>query len=136
MNTIQLNEMLKTCPITRKNFRGVYASDEVPHHLSPLPGFIIINTDPSYCPGLHWFAIYIWSPKLAWYFDSYGKPPELKLPLLHKIKRIIYNKIPVQSVFATTCGQHTLFFLLFSITWYMLQRYFIKILFYIKCVCK
>ena len=76
MNSKQLCWILSNDKFTSRNFKGVYALDEIKHvqQLS-FPSAYVFNLDPSYKPGVHWVAVYIDRKGLSEYFDSFGRPP-------------------------------------------------------------
>ena len=78
MRSSQLERALRTHRETRDVFVGVFASDQLPvcpRQKKPLA--LIVNTDPSHKPGLHWCAFYI-TTDCVYYFDPYGIPPLVK----------------------------------------------------------
>lgn len=59
--------------------------------------FNILNLGDNIRGGTHWVAV---DNKNKEYFDAYGFPPPLK------IKDYSYNKIPLQYLNSTLCGQY------------------------------
>ena len=53
MNTLQIKRALESNSFTKRNFRGVFAADELPKSLDTFPCGFIANTDPSTKPGIH-----------------------------------------------------------------------------------
>ena len=100
--------------VTSKNFKGVYALDEIGHikQRSFLSAFVF-NLDLSYKPGLHWAAVYIDSKGLPEYFDSFGHPSprEIKDFSYTCVENWNYNHVPVQELYSTTCGQFVVFYI-------------------------
>ena len=95
------------------------ACDELPKYNGcKLPAMLIVNTHLSTMPGEHWLAIYITKHKQGFFFDSFGNPPdydnfpsEINKFLVKNCTNISYSRKQVQSNYATTCGQHCVFFL-------------------------
>ena len=58
MNTIEIDQVLKTHPSTRSVFKGVYARNRLPRRLN-VPSAWIGNTDSDDRLGTHWIALYI-----------------------------------------------------------------------------
>ena len=114
MNSSQLRWILSNDKVTRRNFKGVYALDEISHiqHKS-FPSAYVFNLDPSHKPGLHWVAVYIDRKRLPEYFDSFGRPPprEIKDFLDTYAESWNYNHVPVQELYSTTCGQFVVFYI-------------------------
>jgi hypothetical protein len=71
MNTSDLTELLGTNEHTRRAFRGVYASDQLPSSCHPL-SLYVFNTAPSHDSGEHWVCVYFEQHGRAYYFDSFG----------------------------------------------------------------
>ena len=76
MNTAQVAYALEHDPKTSKKFCGVFPIDKLPQTIDRYPCGLIVNTDPSTKPGMHWVAVFLTSPQNGEWFDSYGKPPE------------------------------------------------------------
>lgn len=100
----------------RLAFRGVWSIDDF--FLSKtaslrLPAAIVINTDTSDGPGIHWVAAYIDPWQRGWYFDSYGFPPPPILVYFLNARTIYwtFSDTTLQSVTSTTCGYFCLYFL-------------------------
>ena len=76
MNSKQLCWILSNDKVTSRNFKGVYASDEIKHiQQISFPSAYVFNLDPSYKSGVHWVAVYIDRKGRPEYFDSFGRPP-------------------------------------------------------------
>jgi hypothetical protein len=109
MDTVQLYSVLYSDPVIEKFFKGVFPSDKLP--TSTLKGCIVVNEDSSKDVGSHWVAINNPGGHLE-YFDSFGMEPSVP-----SIKRylgsdsVVRNIQQLQSVAATTCGQHCIYFL-------------------------
>ena len=57
MNSRQLRCILSNDKVTSRNFKGVYALDEIEHIKQiSFPSAYVFNLDPSYKPGVHWVA--------------------------------------------------------------------------------
>ena len=76
MNALEIRQALKTNPVTRKQFCGVFAADEIPSTIKTFPCVLIVNTESISKPGTHWVAFYVTSQEHSEFFDSYGKHPE------------------------------------------------------------
>ena len=54
MNSKQLRWILSNDKVTSRNFKGVYALDEIKHiQQISFPSAYVFNLDPSYKPGVH-----------------------------------------------------------------------------------
>lgn len=109
MNTVQIMNVMKKNNKTKQYFQGVFASDKLPKLKVKKPSCFIINTDPSSKPGTHWVAIYFPKKGSAEYFDSFGFKPKIKSItnfLTANCKRYTYNKIQLQNIFSTVCGNY------------------------------
>lgn len=111
MNTQQLKRIFSA----NADFVGVFPSDQIP---LIQPSFIvkclIINLDPSNKPGSHWVALSYHRNKLGRnemeYFDSYGFPPYLTIPIRGKNWHLSYNRTRFQKEKSVVCGQHCVHF--------------------------
>lgn len=116
MNTLEIWNAMTTNKYTKKIFKGVFPLDEIPKTILKRPAGIIVNTDKSTQPGTHWIALYLPVKDRAEFFDSYGRAPMhnefLEFFIKNKIKKILYNKTQLQSVFSAVCGQYCCFYLL------------------------
>ena len=97
-----------------RNFRGVFALDEMPHLLSGEHN-LIVNLDTRNLPGSHWVAIHIQHAN-AYYFDSQhlSEPhPMLYHHLLKycNVKQIYTWRFAVQPKNSKLCGPHCVYFL-------------------------
>ena len=114
MNSKQLRWILSNDKVTSRNFKGVYALDEIKHiQQISFPSAYVFNLDPSYKPGVHWVAVYIDRKGRPEYFDSFGRPPsrEIKDFLCTYAESWNYNDVPVQELYSTTCGQFVVFYI-------------------------
>ena len=108
MNTLEIEQALKNNPITRKQFCGVFAADEIPTTFDTLPCGLVVNTDPISEPGTHWVAFYLPSQEHLEFFDSYGNHPEY---YGFNLKPTIWNQRKLQSSWTDVCGQYCIFYL-------------------------
>ena len=114
MNSRQLCWILSGDKFTKLSFRGVYAIDEIKSIKTvSYPSSFVINLDPSYKPGSHWVAVYFDKNSVGEYFDSLaGYPPhEVVDFLLSHVKGWQYNRMQVQELYTTTCGQFVVFYI-------------------------
>lgn len=116
MNSEEIEFCLRQNFFSSIYFRGVFSIDTLPKRKIKRPCSIIINTDNSRGPGIHWIAI--WLPKRGKieYFDSFGYPP-LNIEISHFInlngKQFIYNNYQIQSNQSSSCGKFCVIFVLF-----------------------
>lgn len=113
----EIQDMMKKHP----SFSGVFARDEVRQIRKMVPMGAIINLDKTGEPGSHWVALYI-SRDSVEYFDPLGEDPgtdivadvmallkRWRMPTMMKFK---INKIKYQNSRSTTCGYHSMRFLM------------------------
>ena len=96
MNSRQFSWILSNDKVTSRNFKGVYALDEIVHiKQKSFPSAYVFNLDPSYKPGSHWVAVYINRNGLTEYFDSFGhpQPREIKDVLSTYAENWNYNHV-------------------------------------------
>jgi hypothetical protein len=112
MNTTDLTELLGTNEHTRRAFRGVYASDQLPSSCHPL-SLYVFNTAPSHDSGEHWVCVYFGQHGRAYYFDSFGNHPSVESFenfLNDHASEWYCNVKPVQDITSPYCGHHVCFF--------------------------
>ena len=73
----------------------------------------VANTDPSTAAGSHWIAVFVNSKNRAEFYDSYGRAPigAFLEHLMQNYHAYRYNKMQVQSLGSSVCGQHCILFL-------------------------
>ena len=122
MNTIEIDELAKLNPQTRKIFKVCMACNELPKTKilkKYLPQAYIINLCESsvtheFC---HWVVLYISDKRNIEYFDSAGIESHMKNIYLRKFinrqnpNRITFNKRQVQANDSNRCGIFCLVFL-------------------------
>ena len=109
MNSRQLCWILSNDKVTSRNFKGVYALDEIKHIKQiSFPSAYVFNLDPSYKPGVHWVAVFIDRKGLPEYFDSFACPPP------REIKDILCTYCRKLELQSCTCSR-TLFYSMWTI---------------------
>ncbi len=117
MDTNEISTYMKCNRLTRKYFRGVYSIDNIPKKLfRRTPFCIIVNSDPSFLPGMHWLACWIdKTPNCVEFFDSFGQKPHLYTNFPDYFAKysncLTINKIKLQSEQSAVCGHFCLVFL-------------------------
>lgn len=113
MNSLQIAQILQTDQRTRAKFKGVYAANKLMPLLALAPPYCcVVNTDREGEPGTHWLAIYVPSRWTVEYYDSFAEPPNhIIAPFIDTFKHKKMNSKKVQSKFDTSCGSHTIYFL-------------------------
>ncbi len=119
MNSKELLHALRTCPVTRPFYRGVYPADVAiarhKHHRQYAPCMIIINTDNDGQEGEHWLVFFYQTKDHLDVFDPLGQAPYTYPNLTdffnsHSIGCIMFNSRQVQSLISNLCGAHCLFY--------------------------
>ena len=60
MNSKQLRWIFSNDKVISRNFKGIYALDEIKHiEQIGVPSAYVFNLDPSYKRGVHWVVVYI-----------------------------------------------------------------------------
>lgn len=93
----------------------VVPSDKLPTKIPYKPCAMVINTDPSYKPGMHWVAIYIpAASEPVEYFDSYGQKPNISSirNFITKFPESWYNNQRLQGPLSSVCGHYCIYFLI------------------------
>lgn len=125
MNNFELEKYIFSIKSLRKNYRGIFASDELDKIQNFGPqSFVIIN----YCPGegCHWVCCYNHGSSIE-YFDPSGLPSHLINKnidsfLKKQKKRVTFNRTTLQNETSTTCGHHVLIYLYFKSLNYSLNN--------------
>lgn len=108
MNSLEITNILKADRFTAGIFQGVYPSDRLPNVVK-YPSAYIINTDPHSKPGTHWVHVHFVNSTFGFYFDSFGRPPEIAGIvnfLKRNVKHCYYTSISLQHELSTVCGHY------------------------------
>jgi hypothetical protein len=112
MNTLQIDQILKTNNQTKQHFQGTFAADLLPkERIRKFPAFFIVNlcdSDVTNDLRCHWIAIAI-SKSFVEYYCTSGLPSFISNPLVYKFmlnqkKVIVFNKKQIQSPHSIYCG--------------------------------
>jgi len=109
--TTQILALMKNDYCLKPYFIGVYPSDMLPR-VKSLPMGFIVNVDGSSEPGSHWLSIFISRSGLGYFFDSFGRRPNV-----YKMYNYMndncsewhYNTKQYQNVLSTACGYYAMF---------------------------
>lgn len=111
MNSVQINSILKNNCHTKKYFKGVYSSNNIPLFKNH-PHCFIANTDRKGTRGEHWVAFYVNNDKHVEYFDSYAEEPNEDISkYLSNYLEIKMNNHKIQSPFSDSCGHFCVYFI-------------------------
>lgn len=113
MNEAEIDQYLKTHPLTKEVYQGVYARDELAFFGGAPNSMFVVNTDLRSEPGAHWVFCYWPSEGLPLYFDSYGFFPlyeEFYQFLLSDTSNFKYNKVQLQDIDTDVCGHYVMYF--------------------------
>ena len=109
MNTLELQQLLKSNPVTKHHVDRVCALDQLPEKIQHRPKLYIVNSQESGRPGKHWLALYFpkWGP--AEFFDSLGHGPRYYHRRLERFLKkrggyYIRNRRRYQQAGTRTCG--------------------------------
>lgn len=104
MNSIELGEGVKS-----RNFLGVFPINKIPRiKMKNNSLHFAVNNQTANLPGQHWIAVSVFRNNSAYVFDPLAlPPPQLLINELRKrgIVKIIYNKVQVQALGSTNCGE-------------------------------
>ena len=77
------------------------------------PSSFVINLDTSYKPSSHWVAVSFDKNGVGKYFDLFARypPHEVVHFLCSHAKGWQYNRMQVQQLYTTTCGQFVVFYI-------------------------
>ncbi|GFY52008.1 uncharacterized protein TNIN_365711 [Trichonephila inaurata madagascariensis] len=115
MSGIEVSSYLSFCSVTRPIFRGVYAANCIPDIRKYKRAAIVVNTDVSTGPGVHWLALFYENGKLE-FFDSFGRPPQYFglhiIKYLQKYQNVDIVSIPLQNPCSSVCGPYCIYYIL------------------------
>ena len=112
--TRELDEILKSNPVTKKYFLGTFPACMSPRTARKRYSFVT-NTDEHDQPGVHWCGWMVDGKKIT-FFDSFGRhPTDPAFPLHYsdivKDFKLEYNKKQLQDFSSNTCGHYCIQFL-------------------------
>jgi hypothetical protein len=118
MDSLTINKILMKNQVTRGDYLGCFAADQIPSQtLLKYPCSMVINESPAKEMGSHWVAIYAPNNDTVYYFDSYADEPNNFLKnYLSRYKKIYKNKKSLQDQLSIVCGQYCIYVL------YMLSK--------------
>ena len=112
MDNRQISFVLSRHAKTRRVFVGCFPSDMIPFK-DRYPYAVVVNTDSSARKGRHWVAIYVPSPSVVEYFDSFGMEPNKNIKDFLKCFHIERRSSEMlQSIFSDVCGMHCIYFII------------------------
>jgi hypothetical protein len=112
MNSLQIDKLLKNNCHTKKYFKGVFSSDNIPL-FDKYPYMLVANTDKEGTAGEHWISIFVKDHRKAEYFDSLGEEPNSDITkYLSNFKNIKMSRYKIQFPFSDVCGYYCIYFLL------------------------
>ncbi|KAL3117649.1 hypothetical protein niasHT_004314 [Heterodera trifolii] len=79
MDTTTINRILAGNTKTREHYLGCFPCDKLPNIINKYPSALVANNDPSNKEGTHWIAMFIVDDKTVYYFDSFGRIPNISL---------------------------------------------------------
>jgi hypothetical protein len=113
MDTDEISAILQAIDATRRYYIGCFACDRISRSLQ-YPASLVANLDPENKAGTHWVAIFMPSPKRAFYFDSLGNPPNMCINrYFTDFEYVRFNNFTFQSVLSDDCGYYVIVFLYF-----------------------
>lgn len=125
MNTMELEAILESNKHTRRQFRGVYASDELPTGVCAPSSLFVCNTAPHYDEGEHWIILFVDERRRGDFFDSFALHPTVKTFERFLNENSIAwccNLTPVQHPTGDSCGHHCIFFSVYRCIGYSMNE--------------
>jgi hypothetical protein len=115
MNGAEILNFFRMCDHMINRLGGIVAIDQLPRDGIRNKNILIVNTDLSHNPGLHWVCIYIDESGPSEYFDPLGFPPchyslELENFLINTSNSYYKIKTPVQHKKSDSCGHFCLYY--------------------------
>ena len=108
MDTREIDRVLRSDQHASQFYAGTFALDEFPSSI-PSGRIYVINLDNSNQEGSHWVQVGTLDAVIS-YFDSFGRPPPLKIlkTLADNGEIVLYSDVPIQSPLSQACGYHVL----------------------------
>ena len=110
MDGKKLYELVAKDPVLKAHFIGVFAADELPHHMQVGTG-LIVNCCKRELPGEHWLALFQSTRNKVEFFDSFGNTPSTYGLKIKSGQLDQWNNIQLQNLFSTVCGLYCIFYL-------------------------
>ena len=107
----QLVNFISIDPISKFDFQGCFASDEIPKMQKNK--FIILNTDSSESKGEHWTVLFRENEDSYEFFDSLGQSPKTYSFQNFPTKCNFATKM-IQNPFQNTCGYFCLYYIFYK----------------------
>lgn len=125
MNEVDINYCLLLDDVNKNIYNGVLSRDEIKYIDKSKESLHVVNSDPSYLPGTHWFVIYI-NNQYCEIFDSLGKDPkqygyDLKL-FMNKYDKTVYSKKQVQASESNICSIFCIYFCFYRLRGYSFEQ--------------
>lgn len=126
LRTSDLEKYIYCDELLLYNSGGVFPMNKLPKEKNNKKCFII-NSDPSFLPGEHWFAVFFPTNSLPEFFDSLGRCPSyyseslLNFLLEENSEGFVYNSKPLQPSHSSTCGLFSLYFLYYRVRGYSFE---------------
>lgn len=113
LSNVDIFQFLVKNSLLRHAAIGIYPINKIPRNRDLNKQFIIINSDPAYLPGEHWFCIYFPDSGIPEFFDSLGNFPNYYSTDLLSIlgAKFIYNCQRIQPKHSSTCGLYCLYYI-------------------------
>lgn len=123
MDSLQIEKILETNPVTRPWFKACLPSDLLSMPTN-FPASYVVNMDSSRKEGSHWIGMFMPNKNEVFYFDSLKKDVPLSIDkFLRAFPRFKTNKFPYQSAFSETCGPHSIVFIYYMSLGYTFEHY-------------
>src|ERR1700733_2901326 len=113
MNGQEIENAIRSNPMVKDIFVGVFAADQIPE--KQYPGAYVVNTDPSNQPGQHWVAFFCTESGELEAFDSFGNNPATYSKYIKEwmgTDYLVLSQSVLQSDDSTLCGNYCLYFIL------------------------
>jgi hypothetical protein len=112
MNSLQIENILKNNCHTKKYFKGVFSSNNIPL-FEKYPYSLVANTDRQGTVGEHWVCIFVKNKNDAEYFDSLGENANSDISkYLSNFENVKQNRYKIQLPFSDSCGYYCIYFIL------------------------
>jgi hypothetical protein len=116
MDSRKISLILNGNNLTKKCFKGVFSSNNIPKLFSSqhsYPFGFIANTDRAGERGTHWVAFFVPNNRIIEYFDSLAMVPNPEIKkFLNLFPTVRENSKKVQSFLETSCGPHCIYFII------------------------
>ena len=113
MNGQEIQNIIRSDPLMRQHFSGIYSRDEIKFRKMKDKSFILLNLAASTdALGTHWVLISSMEDGFIDFFDTFGRKPsyiDIINFMMLSGKKLRYSPFQLQHALSQQCGPHCLY---------------------------